>query len=337
MKTHRAATAKGESTTSALNSDFGIVIVTHNRRIPLRRLLDRLSGSEEVLARTIVIDNGSSDGTSEMVGSEFSEATIVYLPTNHGVPYARNLGALVATPDVLLFLDDDGWLDVREVQILVHLMDEDPTLAIVGLDVVDDGGGESDPTDEARGSSRREWPGRTLVPSRTFPGGAALVRRAAFIQAGMFPAHFFYSLEEDDLTLRLLRLGYRVAFCPWVRFFHRRAADPNLKRDKAFFYYRNRVYIAWRNLPLGTALVESFVTLGGGFARSLFTSCLRGFVAGYMEALVELPELVRFEREPLTRAQYRRYRKAFGSSVRLTRRLRNLISDVRCGKRLDWL
>jgi glycosyltransferase involved in cell wall biosynthesis len=89
-----------------------VVLVTHNRRDLLARCLDALSRQTRPADEVVVVDNGSDDGTSELLADHAARghpAGLVVLrrPSNLPVAEGRNLGVAAATAPVIAFTDDD--------------------------------------------------------------------------------------------------------------------------------------------------------------------------------------------------------------------------------------
>ena len=90
--------------------NISVVIPTYNRCGLLRRALFSYFPKPYFPTEVIVIDDGSTDGTSDMIRKEFPDVTY-YRQENCGVSSARNLGIFLTTGDWLAFLDsDDEWL-----------------------------------------------------------------------------------------------------------------------------------------------------------------------------------------------------------------------------------
>ena len=81
-----------------------VLINTRNRRDEVRRAIQSVF-AQTVAADLLVIDDASTDGTSDMVRSEFPRATLITNPASVGVLEARNLGARIATQ---LAAESDG-------------------------------------------------------------------------------------------------------------------------------------------------------------------------------------------------------------------------------------
>ena len=93
-----------------LQSSVSVVIPTFNRGHTLNRAIDSVLGQTLLPSEIIVVDDGSTDGTEELISKEYS--SVSYIKTNNrGVSAARNLGMKAAKSDWFAFLDsDDQWL-----------------------------------------------------------------------------------------------------------------------------------------------------------------------------------------------------------------------------------
>ena len=86
--------------------EVSVVIVNHNTREYLRRCLVSIRHNLHVDAEVIVVDNASNDGSEEML-REFPEIRVLANKERRGFSENNNLGAVVATAPLLLFLNPD--------------------------------------------------------------------------------------------------------------------------------------------------------------------------------------------------------------------------------------
>lgn len=99
-----------------------VIIPTYNRMDSLRQLLATLSQQTYPPSdfEVIVVDDGSTDATPDVVGGEFICRLRYYRQSNSGAPAARNLGAKHSEGDLLIFLDDDISVQPRFIASLVQ-------------------------------------------------------------------------------------------------------------------------------------------------------------------------------------------------------------------------
>jgi GT2 family glycosyltransferase len=202
---------------------------------------------QTVPCEVVVVDNGSADGTAEAVAAEFPDVVLVRIHENIGFGRAVNLGAVVASGDVLLVVNNDAVCapDFAE-RMLAPFADPAIGMAAGVLtqrphpDRVDSAGVELDAT---VGSWDLGWNAPVTTLGAREPvgpcGGAAAYRASAWRDAGGFDPALFAYWEDVDLALRLRRAGWRSAFVPAALALHRHgatlgAATPLQRRLDAF-------------------------------------------------------------------------------------------------------
>jgi GT2 family glycosyltransferase len=212
---------------------------------------------------------------------DFPSVQVVTPERNLGIPEGRNVG-VAALPgcELVCFLDDDAVLVGDQVLArAVARFVADASLGVITMRIVDP---------ETGGTERRHVPRlRAGDPARsswvtTFLGGASIVRRAGFEEAGGLPGEFFYAHEETSLAWRLLDRGYRIAYDADLAI-HHPAQPPSRHEAYHRLSARNRVLLARKHLPWPLAVVYllvwsvlSLLRSPGGRAATL---------GGFMEAL----------------------------------------------------
>ncbi len=227
-----------------------VSILTYNRRESLEELLEHLDGLEGGLDEIIVIDNGSGDGTAEMIRARWPRVRHLRNDRNVGVA-ARNLGLRSASGEIVITLDDDiVGLTSADLARVRQRFAADPGLGALNFRVEDYyGRGLSNwvhhrPVADARGS----------FDTYEITEGAVAFRRTAVAAAGYYHEAYFISHEGPDLAFRLMNAGYRVAYDGSIGVRHKHL--PSGRHPDRFYYYdtRNQFLLAARNLPLGPAL-----------------------------------------------------------------------------------
>jgi N-acetylglucosaminyl-diphospho-decaprenol L-rhamnosyltransferase len=255
-----------------------VVLATHNRAHEATRTVQHLLELPE-RPSVVVVDNGSSDGTSATVKAAFPAITCLTLKTNLGGG-GRNIGASVIDRPYVAFCDDDSRWEPGALQRAADFLDAYPRLAVIGGKMLVGGDGRLDPICELMAGSPLR--GRTRLPGPAVVGflaGGSVVRRAAFLSAGGFEQRLLIGGEEHLLALELMRAGWELAYVDAVVAHH----YPSPQRDPAArerLWKRNHLWIIWLRRPLGTVLSQTLRALWRSrtdrVARSAFVEAVQG-------------------------------------------------------------
>jgi N-acetylglucosaminyl-diphospho-decaprenol L-rhamnosyltransferase len=223
--------------------DLSIVIVSWNVRDLLRRCLHSiLDVSHSMHVEVVVVDNASTDGSSDMVQAEFPGVHIVANSENRGFPAANNQGLAVAQGRYVLLLNPDTEVIEDGLATLAAFAEAHPDVGMVGPQLLYPDGSVQ--------SSRRRFPTlATAVFESTWlepyalrrllkryyvldrpddavqdvdwvTGAAMMARREAVEQVGPLDEGFFMYSEELDWCRRFREAGWRVVYLPTARIIH---------------------------------------------------------------------------------------------------------------------
>jgi GT2 family glycosyltransferase len=193
----------------------------------------RSLGEQTRPADVVVVDNGSSDGSVELIRTEFPEVTILELDENIGFGPALNRAVAAHPAENVVLLNSDVECEPRFLEALlaelgagidsvagVLLQEREPELidsagvvadrTLMGFDYLN-----GEPAAAALGAAD------PLGPT----GGAALYRRAAFEAAGGFDERIFLYYEDLDLALRIAAGGGRCRLAAQARALHAYSAS----------------------------------------------------------------------------------------------------------------
>jgi GT2 family glycosyltransferase len=113
-------------------ADVTAVVVSWNTREHLARTLSALEGAADGLrVETVVVDNGSTDGSQAMVADKFPRVRLIQSPANVGFARACNVGAAAGTGRAVLLLNSDCELEPGALGVLLGALDADPVLGAV--------------------------------------------------------------------------------------------------------------------------------------------------------------------------------------------------------------
>lgn len=194
-----------------ISADVSVIVPTYQRAntvvTAVRSVLDQTLPPAQV----IVIDDGSTDGTEELLREEFGSGITLVRQENRGVASARNTGLLHASKQFVAFLDsDDLWLP-HMLESLLPVIKQDPELVLVFSNWLT---GEHDKEGVLSqlglhvesGSTRLNRPLRHLFQryGRSILLQSSLVRREACLKVGGFDES--YRLAEDTKFFHCLAL-----------------------------------------------------------------------------------------------------------------------------------
>lgn len=224
-------------------SDLTIVLLTWNgRELALACLasIERtLRGPAPVLAvDTVVVDNGSRDGTVEAVRERFPWAEVVALPRNVGFAAGNNAGLARAGGRHVALLNNDTEVQPGCFEACVRFLDGHADVGVVGPQLLHPDGRLQNSIHNAptllgelvpRGVLETLWPRRFPSKRRRHEGpldveavlGACMVvRREALADVGPLPEDYFFFLEETDWLFAMRAAGWRVVHLPEARLVH---------------------------------------------------------------------------------------------------------------------
>ena len=212
--------------------------------------LDAVAAQVHAPTQTVLVDNGSTDGSLELVRERYPTVRVLGLEHNAGFAAAANRGIEAADADAVALVNTDVVLAPDWLARMCAALEGDAGVAAVACKMVDlaDPGRLYDAGDilrrdgvcEQRGRFHRD-DGRYDAAEETFAAcaGAALYRRAAVRAVGGFDERFFAYLEDVDLGLRLRLAGWRCRYEPAVARHAGGGASSALARSPAGWVERN--------------------------------------------------------------------------------------------------
>jgi GT2 family glycosyltransferase len=237
-----------------------LCVLNWNGRKHLSTCLDSLLGLDYPVDRLelVVCDNGSDDGSVELVRGSYPRLTLIELDRNHGFAEGNNRAAAAANGEWIGFLNNDMVVDASWLRNLVAPLEDNPEIACLASRIVNWNGSKIDfigggvnfqghglQLDYARPSSPRDVARRILFAC----GGAMLVRRELFLEVGGFDPSYFAFFEDVDLGWRLNLLGHEVWYNPaaTVRHRHHGTASRFTDYQLKVLSERNALYTIFKN------------------------------------------------------------------------------------------
>jgi GT2 family glycosyltransferase len=269
-----------------------VVIATRNRSPELLRTLTRLRALHEQ-PLIVVVDNGSSDGTAELVRAHHPGPGIrvVGLRRNLGGA-AHTVGARLVDSPYVAFSDDDSWWAPGALGRATELLDRHPRLAVLAARVLVGPEERLDPVCREMADSPLGRAGDLPGPSVLgFIACGVVVRRSTFLEVGGFDARLGVGGEEL-LSVDLAARGWGLAYVDAVVAHHHPSPsrDPSGRRR---VQVRNALWSAWLRRPLGGAARQTAQLAALALHQ-------RGVSSGLLLAMLGLPWVLR-ERRPVPR------------------------------------
>ena len=263
---------------------------------------------------TVLVDNGSSDGSVAFVEENFPEVRIVRLPHNGGFTAAVNAGIGASEAEYVVLLNNDTEVEQRWLEALVRAADEHPEAGLFASKLVDfrdrrllDGAGDALrktglPYRIGHGEiDRGQFEEEALVFGACAAG--ALYRRRLFDEVGVFDGDFFSNCEDGDLSFRAQLAGYRCLYVPGSVVYHVGSASTGGKRSatNTRLGTQNGINLLVKNLPASLVWRILPSVVAGHLYRlattSLSPEILKAYLSGLAGALRLLPKMLRKRKE----------------------------------------
>ena len=182
------------------------IIPTYNRVDLVQRAIDSALAQTRPVDEIIVVDDGSTDGTGDVLRSRYGDAIRYHWQANAGVSAARNLGMSLARGDYFALLDsDDVWLPDK-TRMQAAYLDAHPHIGMVLCDVsrVDGDGAPIDVFRRRDAIPRDGWVLADVLMNPALAPASAMFRRAVYAQTGGFDTTL-RTAEDIDFHLRVAR------------------------------------------------------------------------------------------------------------------------------------
>lgn len=224
--------------------DVSVIIVNWNTRDLLRDCLKSVyEQTKDILFEVIVIDNASSDGSVDMVKSEFCQVVLIENKQNRGFAAGVNQGIAVAKGRYALVLNSDTIVCDNAIGKTMRYADKHPEAALVGCQVLDNSNTIQmtcfrfpsvlnlflhtfalNKIFKKHHFLGREWmlwwPRDSEREVEVVSGSFMLVRRNAIDDIGLMDEDYFLYYEETDWCYRFAKAGWKILFWPGAKIIH---------------------------------------------------------------------------------------------------------------------
>jgi len=223
-----------------------IVIVNYNTKDFLKQCL-RLIISHEV----IVVDNGSTNGSVEMMREEYSQLKLIVNKKNLGFAKAVNQGIRASQGEYILVLNSDIEVKGNALEKMTEFVKKHPEVGVVGGRLVN-------PDGRIQGSCfhrltlinaiKEFWLGQKRAFEKYAPktgkpteidavvGACMLIPRKVINKVGYFDERYFLYFEDLDYCRRVKKVGFKIFYLPDAEFIHHHGASAKKIPQKTRFW-----------------------------------------------------------------------------------------------------
>jgi GT2 family glycosyltransferase len=209
---------------------------------------------------TIVVDNGSTDGSLQLINREYPWVRAIEAGRNFGFATAVNVGVAKAGGDFVALLNNDAWAENDWLEVCVSALQSSPHVGSCASKVVlDDAPERLDTAGDGFAVAGFGYKVGWLEPARGYDtprpvfgasAAAAVIRTDAFREAGGFDNDYFIYGEDVDLSFRMQLLGYPCLYLPSAVAHHRVRATVGLGSPlSVYLSNRNSLTTVLKNYP----------------------------------------------------------------------------------------
>lgn len=242
--------------------NISVIVVNWNGRPFLEDCLSSLRRQNFRDFETILVDNGSSDGSAEYVSANFPEVRVLPLDENRGFTGGNIAGYEIASGDIVALLNNDteadpGWLEAIHDGAARHQSAGSFASKMLYFDErnkIENCGFELDTAGTTVEVGRDQIDGPAWQRARNVfgaCGGAAAYRRSLLEQIGFLDPDFFMIYEDVDLSFRARLAGYDCVHLPNAIVYHRYSATIRKQPALQVFYAQRNIDLVYlKNQPL---------------------------------------------------------------------------------------
>lgn len=274
-----------------------IIIPNFNGIEFLKTCLESLK-LQNYVAETIIVDNGSNDGSVDYIKQNYPEIQIIENKKNLGFASAVNQGIKTSKSEYVFLLNNDIELEPDCISNLLKCIENDKSIFAVSSKMIqhNDRNKIDDAGDEYNilGWTKRVGYGKSTdlynQKREIFSAcaGAALYKKNILDEIGYFDEKFFAYLEDLDISYRARIHGYQIHYCPQAIVYHIGSGTSGSRYNefKIKLSARNNIYVPYKNMPWPQLLLNSPLLILGFLIKYLFF-LKKGYGSAYLNGLKE--------------------------------------------------
>lgn len=247
-----------------------IIVLNYNGIIHLKECFNSLGNQTFKDFETILVDNGSTDGSIDFVKNNFPDVRVLSLTENYGFCKGNNLGISIAKGAFIGLLNNDTCVDPDWLLELYNGFAKDKGVGICtsrvmfydNHDLIDTAGDSFSVCGAPFKRGHLELADKFRQSEYVFSasGCASLFGKSMLKETGVLDEDFFAIFEDGDLSFRCLLMGYRCLYVPSAIVYHKvNSTLGTLSRFHVYYGQRNVEYLYVKNMP--TALIIRYFHL----------------------------------------------------------------------------
>ena len=276
--------------------EVSVIIPNYNGVPYLETCLDALKGQTFQGFSVILVDNGSADGSVDLVRNKYSWVKLIDLPENYGFCRAVNEGIRVSETPYVILLNNDTEVFPDFVEQLLKGIKERPAAFSCASKMiqaqdrtkVDDAGNFYSAFGWAFARGKGKDISKYGKPDRIFAAcaGAAIYRMEYLNQTGLLDEEHFAYLEDLDLGYRARIAGYENWYLPEAKVYHVGSGTSGSRYNEFKIRYssRNNVYLIHKNMPLFQWILN-LPLLAVGFGIKTLFFAMKGYGREYLAGI----------------------------------------------------
>lgn len=235
-----------------------IIILNYNGIDFLTKCLSSLSLSKYSNTEILVVDNGSTDGSQNIVRTKFPYIKLIENNKNMGFGSGNNIGIENSKGEFILFINNDVVLEPDCINLMVEKMIQEENIGIIGAKIyvgnlketLQYAGGKIDPSGSGIliGYLEKDFGQYDTEKNVDWVHGATfMVRRKVFSDVGFFdPIYYPIYHDEIDLCFRASIFRYEIRYLPPAKAYHFEDITSKKTYKTAFFRIRNTLIFAFK-------------------------------------------------------------------------------------------
>lgn len=252
---------------------LSVIIPNWNGKHFLSECVDSIKEQTFRDFETILIDNGSKDGSAEFAEKRYGDfIRIIRNKENLGFTGGNNVGIRAARGEYIVLLNNDTWAAPTWLEELVKVTHLDHPIGMWASKVYSyyrrnqiEATGELiywDGLSRSRGQFEQEQGQYEEIEEIFFPPGCgAMYRKAVFDEIGLFDEDFFAYADDAEIGIRARLAGWKCVYVPKAILYHKNSGSTEQYSPfKAFYVERNRFWITVKYFPFPLLLLSFFFT-----------------------------------------------------------------------------